>query len=318
MSDGPSIPIIDVAPLIDGRPGGEAAVARRIGQACREIGFFYVTGHGIPNDVVADVFSQASRFFAAPASVKDAVRYTGASGNRGHVPIEGEKVQPGTLPDLKECFNIGLELAEDDAELAAGKPFRRRNVWPDQAGFRDTMVDYYGRAHRLGMALHRAFAVDLGIDPRFFDDKLSRPMATLRLLHYPPAAAPRDGQHGAGEHTDYGNLTLLATDEVGGLAVRTRAGRWIDAPVVPDALVCNIGDCLMRWTNDIYVSTPHRVASPRHRHRYSVVFFLNPNPDARVECVPSCLEDGGVAKYPPVIAADYLLSRLQAIYAHTG
>ena len=318
MTQDAASPLIDVAPLLEGRAEGEAAVAAQLGRACRDIGFFYITGHGIPATVLDAVFSQAHRFFAAPAAIKEAVHHTGAAGNRGYVPVEGEKLQPGTLPDLKECFNIGLELAPDDPELLAGKPFRHRNPWPDQPGFRDTMLDYYGCAHRLGIALHHALAHDLGIERTFFDDRLSRPMAILRLLHYPPAPErPLVGQLGAGQHTDYGNLTLLATDGVPGLAVRNRAGLWIDAPTMPGALICNIGDCLMRWTNDVYVSTPHRVASPQGRHRYSVVFFLDPDPEAVVACLPSCLTDG-VAKYPPVLAADHLLSKLAPTYAHTA
>ncbi|MFZ5782853.1 MAG: isopenicillin N synthase family dioxygenase [Pseudomonadota bacterium] len=313
MSPASDIPLIDVSPLVEARAGGAKAVARRIGAASRQVGFFYVTGHGIPDDVIAGVFTQSMRLFAAPAAVRQAVRYVGTAGNRGYVPLGGETLKPGTLPDRKECFNIGLELAENDPELIAGKPFRHRNPWPDLPGFRETMLDYFSRLHRLGVTLHRAFAIDLGIDPHFFDDKLSRPMAVLRLLHYPATPAPAEGELGAGEHTDYGNLTLLATDDVGGLAVRTRAGAWIEAPVVPGALVCNIGDCLMRWTNNTYVSTPHRVASPRRRDRHSVVFFLDPNPDAVVACLPSCR--GGGARYAPVVAADYLKSRLDPTYA---
>lgn len=314
MTQDAAIPVIDVAPLLGGGPEGEAKVGRELGQACRDIGFFYIKKHGIPAGTIADVFAQSRRFFAAPAAVKDPVRYTG---NRGHVPMEGEKLQAGTLPDLKECFNIGLELPPDDPDLLAGQAFRHANPWPDQPGFRATMLDYFGHAHRLGMALHRALARDLGIERTFCDGKLDKPMAILRLLHYPAAPAdPRPGQLGAGEHTDYGNLTLLATDGVAGLMVRTRAGEWIKAPTVPGALLCNIGDCLMRWTNDVYVSTPHRVVSPT-RDRYSVVFFLDPNPEALVACLPTCLEDG-VAKYPPVVAADYLLSRLEPTYKHTS
>jgi isopenicillin N synthase-like dioxygenase len=312
------IPIIDVAALLDATPAGEQAAARAIGQACRDIGFFYVAGHGIPRALLADVFRQSAAFFAAPRSIQDSVRYSGPAGNRGYVPLGGETLAPGTPPDHKECYNIGLELPEDDPELLAGKPFRHRNPWPELPGFRQTMLDYFGRVHRLGRDIHRAFAIDLGLDRQFFEDKLDRPMAILRLLHYPAAgAALPAGQTGAGEHTDYGNLTLLAVDEVKGLAVRTRSGEWIEAPHVPGALICNIGDCLMRWTNDTYVSTLHRVVSPRGRDRYSVVFFLDPNPDAVVACLPSCLRDG-VAHYPPIVAADYLLSRLVPTYEKAG
>jgi len=314
MSPASSIPILDIAALLAGTPADEEAVARSIGRACRDIGFFYVTGHGIPAALLAEVFRQSAIFFSAPRPIQDPVRYSGPAGNRGHIPLGAETLEPGTAPDHKECYNIGLDLAADDPELLAGKPFRHRNPWPDLPGFRETMLDYFGRVHRLGRDIHRAFAIDLGLDRLFFEDKLDRPMAILRLLHYPAVEGPPPpGRMGAGEHTDYGNLTLLAVDEVKGLVVRTRSGKWIEAPHVPGALICNIGDCLMRWTNDTYVSTPHRVTSPHGRDRYSVVFFLDPNPDAVVACIPSCIRDG-VAHYPPIVAADYLLSRLVPTY----
>ena len=308
----PPIPIIDVSPLRAGTPAGEAEAAREIGRACRDIGFFYVAGHGIPPSTLEEVFSQVRSFFAAPAAIKDVVRFTGAAGNRGHVPLGGETLDPGTPPDLKECFNIGLELTDDDPDVLAGQPFRHPNLWPALPDFRATMLDYFGRAHRLGRDLHRAFALDLGIDRLFFESRLDRPMAVLRLLHYPGGITPPAGQMGAGEHTDYGNLTLLANDAVPGLTVRTRSGEWIAAPAVPGALLCNIGDCLMRWTNDTYVSTPHRVSCPA-ADRYSVAFFLDPNPDAVVDCLPSCRREG-VSKYPAVLASDYLRSRLEPTY----
>jgi isopenicillin N synthase-like dioxygenase len=142
-------------------------------------------------------------------------------------------------------------------------------------------------------------------------------MATLRVLHYPPRpASVAAGALGAGEHTDYGNLTLLATDGVPGLEVRTRDGTWLRAPVVADALVCNIGDCLMRWTNDVYVSTPHRVVSPGDRDRLSVAFFLDPNPDTVVACLPGCAGHDQPPRYLPITGADYLRQRLDATYAH--
>jgi len=144
-------------------------------------------------------------------------------------------------------------------------------------------------------------------------------MATLRLLHYPPIDKPLDeGQLGAGEHTDYGNVTLLATDSSGGLMVRDRSGHWLDAPVIPGAYVCNIGDCLMRWTNDIYVSTPHKVVTPPGRDRYSIAFFLDPDPDAVVACLPTCADATRPAKYVPVSGADFLKSRLEPTYKAAG
>jgi isopenicillin N synthase-like dioxygenase len=227
-----------------------------------------------------------------------------------------EALDPTKAADMKEAFNVGLDLAPDDPEILAGVPFRGLNAWPDLPGLRTTLLAYFDACARLGARLHRAFAADLGLAPDFFADKIDRPMAVLRLLHYPPAPADMaEGQMGAGEHTDYGNLTLLATDSVGGLEVRTRAGEWIAAPVRPDAFVVNIGDCMMRWTNDIYVSTPHRVVNRSGRERYSIAFFFDPNPDAEVAAIPGCVPEGAAPLYPPIAAADHLKARLTASFA---
>jgi isopenicillin N synthase-like dioxygenase len=311
-----SIPVIDVAPLLNGSSEKAQAVADALGHACREVGFFYITGHGVPASLMTKVFEDSAALFTAPAPVRDAASFSGASGNRGYIRLGGESLDPDKPADVKEAFNIGLELAPDDPELLARAPFRSANLWPDLPGFRDTMLDYFNRVWRLGCDLHHGFALDLGLERDFFESSLDKPIATLRLLHYPPVKGPLpDGQLGAGEHTDYGNVTLLATDAVGGLMVRDRSGRWLDAPVVPGAFVCNIGDCLMRWSNDVYVSTPHKVVSPPNKDRYSVAFFLDPNPDAMVACLPTCITPDRPAKYAPITGADFLRSRLEPTYA---
>ena len=311
-----AIPVIDIAPLVNGKPEQARATAKALGDACREVGFFYVAGHGVPEALVARVFEMSAALFAAPSAIRDAVSFSGAGGNRGYIRLGAETLDPGKPADVKEAFNIGLELVPDDPELLARAPFRAANLWPDMPGFRATMLDYFNRVWELGRDLHRGFALDLGLEPDFFESKLDKPIATLRLLHYPPVKGPLpDGQLGAGTHTDYGNVTLLATDAVGGLMVQNRSGRWLDAPVVPGAFVCNIGDCLMRWSNDVYVSTPHKVVSPPGKHRYSVAFFLDPNPDALVACLPTCISPERPAKYAPITGADFLRSRLEPTYA---
>jgi len=312
-----NIPVIDIEPLLRGQSDRQGQVAKAIGDACRGIGFFYITGHGVASSELATVFRQAAEFFQSPAALKTRSAFAGPGGNRGYIKLGGETLDPGKPPDVKEAFNIGLELAPDDPDLLAKKPFRAPNLWPDLPGFRSTMLAYFTRMWDLGRTLHHAFALDLGIDPSYFDDKFKKPMATLRLLHYPPTDAPlADGQLGAGEHTDYGNVTLLATDAAGGLMVRERGGRWLDAPVVADAFVCNIGDCLMRWTNDTYVSTPHKVVSPPGRDRYSIAFFLDPDPEALVRCLPTCTGPGRPPKYPAITAGAFLRSRLEPTYNH--
>ena len=314
-----SIPVIDLGPMHDGSEAGLRKVAAEIGAACRGVGFFYVSGHGIPLELMEEAFATSAKFFASPEGTKRSALYSGASGNRGYIPMKGEALDPSKPADLKEAFNIGLDLDDDDPEIRAGVKFRATNLWPHMPGFREMMLAYYDACLDLGQLLHRAFATDLGLAPDYFEQKLDRPMAILRLLHYPPAPKSIEaGQLGAGEHTDYGCVTLLATDGVGGLEVRTRAGEWVKAPHVPGAFVCNIGDCMMRWTNDIYVSTPHRVVSPPGRERFSIAFFLDPNPDAMVECLPTCATPERPARYAPIRGDDFLLGRLMPTYEKAG
>jgi isopenicillin N synthase-like dioxygenase len=296
------LPIIDVAAV-------QAGDVAALGRVCREIGFFYLTGHGIPTD---GVFAAARTFFALPTTEKERLSIKRSPHNRGYVGLGGERLDAQTSPDQKEAFNIGLELAPDDPEILARKPFRGVNFLPDLLGWQQTVRTYYQACHRLVLDLHRGFALDLGIEPDFFAPLLDRPMSTLRLLHYPPGDA---AELGAGTHTDYGNVTVLATDGVAGLQVRRRDGTWLDAPHIEGAFVCNIGDCLMRWTNDVYVSTPHRVVRPV-TERYSVAFFADPNPDAVVATLPTCLVPGEAARYGPISGAAYLASRLDATYDH--
>ncbi len=310
MASGHEIPILDVSAVTSDDPEGVDALAAQIGDACRNIGFFYVTGHGIDPTILRRSFDMAHAFFALPLEQKMAVAMTLSPTNRGYMPFEGETLDPEKPGDLKETFNLGLNLAADDPEVLAGKPFRGVNQWPDLPGFKDAMLAYYDAVWTLGRKLHFAFSRDLGLDDMFFDDKLDRPLAYLRLLRYPGGAIPKTAEQiGAGEHTDYGNITLLLPDDQPGLEVRTRRGDWIDAPSVPNAFICNIGDCLMRWTNDIYVSTPHRVRIPE-RERYSIAFFFPPNPEVDISVLPACVSDDRPAKYPPTTVAEYVKQRL--------
>jgi isopenicillin N synthase-like dioxygenase len=313
-----TLPVIDVSGLSSPDLPKRAAVASELGRACRGIGFFYVVNHGIPEPVRDGVFSAAKTFFSLPVAVKEESSIKRSPHNRGYIAIEGERLDVSApLPDQKEAFNVGLELTADNPEVLAGKPFRGINLWPAIPDWRETILAYYNACWALGRRIHHGFALDLGIKEDFFEDKLDAPLATLRLLHYPPQPQRQDRapDSGAGAHSDYGNLTILATDGVAGLQVRARSGSWIDAPHIPGAFVCNIGDCMMRWTNDVYVSTPHRVAIPV-RDRYSVAFFLDPNPDARVEVLQSCVAAGDVPKYLPTSGAAYLHEKLTPTYDH--
>jgi len=283
--------------------------AEDLGTACRETGFFLLTDHPVPETLISGVFAQADTFFALPQAEKQKLSISLNPHNRGWAQIGSESLDDTSgQADRKEAFNVGFDLAADDPRVLAGEPFRGVNVWPDLPGFRETMLAYYNSVHGLGVRLHDAIAMDLELPTDHFVKHFTEPMATLRILAYPEATGTA-GEIGAGAHTDYGSLTLLMTDGEPGLQVKPRGGDWTNVPHVPGAFVVNIGDCLMRWSNDTYVSTPHRVLPPKRRRR-SIAFFLDPNPDSVIAALPGT----GAAKYAPISGADYLRSRLDATY----
>jgi isopenicillin N synthase-like dioxygenase len=280
-----------------------------LGAAARGPGFFLLKGHGIDPALRDRVFAAADTFFGLPVPEKEKVSILKTPHYRGwaHDGLESLDETSGQK-DRKESFNIGFDMDPADPRVVAGEPFRGVNQWPDMPGFRETMLSYYDAALDLGVRLSRAIALDLGLPEDHFDCAFHEPLAALRVLHYPPATGAA-GEIGAGAHSDYGVVTLLMTDGEPGLQVKPRGGDWMDVPHVDGAYVVNIGDSLMRWTNDIYVSTPHRVLPPK-RQRRSVAMFVEANPDVVVEALPGT----GAPKYPAIRAADYLQSRLDATY----
>jgi isopenicillin N synthase-like dioxygenase len=309
-----SLPLISLAGLRSDNPAERQAIAAELGRACRDVGFFYVVDHGIPDSVCQGAFELARQLFALPAEDKEALSIKRSPHNRGYVAMADEKLNPDAGADMKEAFNIGTDFPADHPDVLAEKPFRGVNFWPPIDGWRQQALDYFSHCLDLGRTIHRGFSLDLGLEEDFFAQHLSLPIATLRMLRYPPSAGKIDREDGgAGTHTDYGNVTILATDEVAGLEVLNRQGEWIRAPHVPGAFVCNIGDCMMRWSNDTYVSTPHRVRPPE-KERYAIAFFLEVNPDSVVD--PRDIVKGEAPKYEPITCTDYLASRLNATYDH--
>ncbi|MCQ8279441.1 isopenicillin N synthase family oxygenase [Acetobacteraceae bacterium KSS8] len=304
-----TLPIIDISGLSASSKADRAVVAKMLGRACRDTGFFAITGHGVPAGTMRALFDASRRFFALPEPDRAALSIHRHGNNRGYFGLAEERLDPGAAPDRKEGFNIGLDLAADDPEI--GRPFRGINPWPALPGWRETMLAHFERCLSIGRILHRGFCLDLGLPEDFFAPALDRSLATLRLLRYPAADGVATEAPGAGEHTDYGNITILAVEGVAGLELRRRDGVWIEAPCVEGAFIVNIGDCLMRWTNDVYVSTPHRVRVPE-RERLSIAFFLDPNPDVVVSPING--DASALRRYPPITGADYLRSRLDATY----
>ena len=287
-----ALPVIDVGPLGAGGPE-EAAVSRAIDDACRRFGFFYVTGHGVPDDHQARLDAEARSFFALPEGAKRAVAMErGGRAWRGWFPLEGELTSG--RPDRKEGFYFGAERGPTDPRVRAGIPLHGPNLFPAEVpGLRPAVLEHLELLTALGHRLVRGLALGLGLDPGWFDRHLTAdPLVLFRIFRYPPEAEPAGGW-GVAEHTDYGLLTILAQDASGGLQVHAPGG-WIEAPPIPGTFVCNLGDMLERMTGGRYRSTPHRVRNTSGGERLSFPFFFDPGWDARVLPVP--LEGEGPAE----------------------
>ena len=311
-----AIPVIDIGPLFGPDDASGRQVADRIGEACRRIGFFYVTNHGIPQATIDALIAETRRFFHLPLEEKLKVDIMGVQRHRGYVPHGGLYADVNARPDLQEGYEVSLELPEDDPDYRAGSIMYGPNVWPeDLPGFREGVYAYYEAAHALGRTLFRAFEMTLGLPRHWFDDKIDKPMGQLRLIYYPPQEGPIDPrQIGVGAHTDYECFTLLLQDDAGGLQVGNRDGEWVEATPIPGAIVVNIGDMLMRWTNDEFVSTPHRVINRSGRERLSFPFFFGTNHDCIVRPLPQFTGPGRPPKYPPTRCGWWTESMLTAVY----
>jgi isopenicillin N synthase-like dioxygenase len=318
------IPVIDIGPARTGGLAERRRVAAAIDAACREIGFFAITGHGVAERLIDDLRRRAHEFFSLPIAEKLASRHPVAGTNRGYHPLGIEALSAANdaaaPPDLKEFFHVGPVDVGVDAYYTSerGRRHFMPNIWPPApAGFEHAVTAYYRTMSALVIDLMRLAALALDVPETFFDDKVDRSIGTMRLNYYPAqAVTPRPGQLRASAHTDYGGFTILSGEDVpGGLQVRTRDGRWIDVATSPATFVVNIGDLLMRWTNDRWLSNLHRVVNPPHaddagRARLSIAFFNHPNYDALIECLPS----QGAPKHPPVLSGEYRDTK----YAKTG
>lgn len=313
------IPVIDIGPL-HGAGAARDALAAEMRDAATTAGFFYVSNHGIEEALVAEVFEANRRFHAWPQERKARLRQN--RWHRGYMGFGDTRLAssahfaPARRANLMESLMVRHEVSPDHPDVRAGRPLQGPNQWPDDEGIVGAIRRYDAALTGLARRMLPVLSVAAGEAPDFFPDAFRPASTALRLIHYPPSPpdAP-DDLYGSHPHTDYGFLTLLAQDEVGGLEVQSLDGRWIPAPPLPGTFVVNIGDAFARWTNDTFRSTPHRVInrSPE-RDRYSVAMFFDPNLDALVECRPQhCV--GRPARYEPVRYGDYYSARLDANYA---
>jgi len=301
----PAIPTINLQPAWESE-AGKRAVAKEIAHACETIGFFTIVGHGVPKADMDAAWNACIKYFDLPASDKRKIPMT-EDYPYGYSGYLEENLSAGygavTLPDLKESFCIG------PYNPAALMPAQ---LWPDQpAELKVHLGQYYRHMEDLADRLLRLMALALDLDEGFFAPKISHHRSALRALNYPELKdEPVPGQIRAGEHTDYGTVTILKQDLTGGLQVKNIKGEWCDVVPTPDSFIINLGDLMSRWTNDKWVSTRHRVVNPPSKaRRQSIAFFHNLNHDQNVACIPTCTGPANPPKYPDILAWELLMQK---------
>jgi isopenicillin N synthase-like dioxygenase len=328
------IPIIDFSGFKNGTKAERQAIADKIGEACRRIGFFYVTGHGVPATLQQHLMEEAKLFFNQPLEKK--MKFAPRRGQTcGYLPSRGasegrqqgeslvklgpdgkpikaeeRKIPGGTL----EQFTVMRELPSDDPDVVAQKPLHLPNIWPDLPGFRETTVAYQKASMDLAQDILRALALGLGIDEEYFTERHRKPLSNFAFNYYPAPEKLEDLGVGVGAHCDVSVITVLLQDDVGGLEVCDREGRWIKAAYVPGAYVVNIGETMMQWTNGEYVSTLHRVIAKKLQDRYSVPLFMGPDYDLTIEPLPVCITPERPRKFEPFHNGKYMSEQFAAHY----
>ena len=319
-----TVPIIDLGPYYTGGPDGKMTVAKQIDEACRNIGFLVIKNHQVPKSLVEKMRAVSLAYFDLPLEEKMKLKM-GNTVFSGYTPMAGTKLS-ATLgdaeaqPDLKESLSVcPIDPPQDDYHKGPqAKHFFSENVWPEHpVELRPIFTEYYAEMTRLATDMMRMFAFGLGLDENWFDDKIDKHITNMVVLHYPEQdTPPLPGQLRAGEHTDFGSITILARDAAkGGLQARNVDGEWVDVPDIEDTFVINLGDLMAEWTNDRWRSTLHRVLNPRvdqkaQSRRLSVAFFHQPNYDAMIECLPGCSGPGNPPKYSGTTSGDHITMKI--------
>lgn len=320
------IPVIDLTGSFSSDLEDRKKVAWNIHKACRETGFFYVINHRFPAKLIEDQFAWSSKFFKLSLEDKLALDMKKSPSKVGYEPIGAQVLDSqddsGTVApsDLKESFQCSVEAGPDHPMVKLGMRGFGHNQWPSNLpGFKEHTLSYQAAARDLGDRVLRLIALSLDLDERFFEGVYDYPSLGLRMLNYPPQ--PEDAaanQLGAGAHTDWGGVTLLAQDEIGGLEVRNAAGDWVAATPVPGSFVVNLGDLMARWTNGVYNSNLHRVMNNgvRRTERKSIAFFYSPRPTAVIEPLPTCVSPDRPAQFATCTAAEHTDEMFRRSYGY--
>lgn len=309
-----AIPVIDIGPLRDG--SDPLRVAQALHHASHEVGFLYVTNHGMDEALLAHARALALTFFKQGMTEKQAMGISGK--HRGFLAMGAARMQDKAQPDLKESFIWGHEDAH--GHVPEDHALRGANRWPAAIPeLRPVALAFAAQADRLARQLLYGFALGLGLAPGFFLQTSTHPLSRAALVYYPPQSADaQEARYGVAPHTDFGMLTILCQDDVGGLQVQHAGGRWLDAPPIPGTLVVNVGDLLARWTGHVYRSTPHRVVNRSARERLSLVFAFDPDPDTLVDPRQVVAGTSATSVDDPIRCGDYLQWRFGKSFAYRG
>jgi isopenicillin N synthase-like dioxygenase len=305
------VPTLDIRRYETDRDGFVA----ELGAAYREYGFCGINGHGISPVLIDDAYRVFQQFFALPTEAKQRYQIRGSGGARGYTAVGVETAKDSQYPDLKEFWHIGREIPRDSKYAEVMPP----NIWPSEiADFQRCGYGLFDVLDRLGARVLRALALHIDLPENYFDDKTNIGNSILRPIHYPPLTQPDIPNVRAGAHEDINFITLLVGASAAGLEVLTREGAWLPITTTGDAIVVNIGDMLQRLSNHVYPSTTHRVTNPQgpeaRKPRYSVPYFLHPNPDFLIETLPQCVTAENPNRYAePILSHDYLMQRLREI-----
>tara|TARA_B100000029_G_C17571720_1_gene956829 strand:- start:1439 stop:2419 length:981 start_codon:yes stop_codon:yes gene_type:complete len=314
------IPIIDISPLLNPYAGKNAIsqTAQEIGNACKNIGFFYIKNHQIPNDHLDRVIQSMTGFFDLPENEKMKIHINQSKIFRGYTPL-GKELTNGKY-DWHECIDFGLDLSPDHPDVISGKQLMGPNQWPEKpVKFKKVIEKHWNLMIVLGRRITEGLALSLGLERNYFSPFMSKSHSFLRILNYPPYERDRGEKvgDGIGAHIDYGFLTMLLQDEVGGLEVKNADNEWVKAPKIPGTFIINIGHMIQRWTNDHYKATVHRVIPPNDAMRVSLPFFFEPNFDTIVVPLEKFCSDKNPAKYEPFHFGDYVEKTFTTSYSDT-
>jgi len=305
------IPVIDLTATMAGTPGALAQASAALRHALENVGFYFITGHGVNQALVDGAFEAAQRFHAQPLDEKLKLRIN--QHNIGYLPIRGSvtrhsKINPNNKPNVNEAFFAKRDLPPDHPDVLANLPFRGMNQWPDNLpGFREAVVAYSTAMEQLALRLLPLYATALDLPADFFAKPFDPPMFTLRMSHYPQQDSTDENEFGLAPHSDTSFMTLLAQNKVPGLSIRLPNGKWVDAPALEGSFLVNGGDMLRRWTNERFLATPHRVVNRSGQERYAIPFFFDCAYTTTMQCLPTCTSPTNPPRYDPITYPDYMV-----------